>query len=183
MTVALRRQTDGVAEAWGSWIAGMGEWHLFGGLTYDQRRRREDGRGGFIAPGADVAKGHVRRWLKEAPRTLGRPIEAAVVALEYQRNGWPHFHPLLRIAGGLQGNELAQLGGAWFEHHGYARLGPPESPAAVCAYAAKYLAKDISRGDVIFWPLRGPLTIHQAELAGGRRPSGPSTGPTRSRAR
>jgi hypothetical protein len=164
MSVAQRRGNR-VAEAWGEWIGGMGEWHLFGGLTYDQRRRREDGRGGFIAPGADVAKGHVRRWLKEAPQTLGRPVEAAVVALEYQRNGWPHFHPLLRIAGGLQGDELARLGGAWFEQHGYARLEPPRSATDVCAYAAKYLAKDLDRGDVIFWPLKGQLGTHQAALA------------------
>jgi hypothetical protein len=55
-------------------------------------------------------------------RALARPIEAAVVALEYQHNGWPHFHPLLRLPGGLQGHELEQLGSLWFDRHGYAQL-------------------------------------------------------------
>lgn len=153
-----------VADAWGEWIQGMGDWHVFGALTYDQERRRPDGRGGRIAPGADVARGHVLKWLKEAPKSLGRPVEAAVVALEYQKNGWPHFHPLLRLPGGLQGNEFSQLGGAWFERHGYAKLEVPRSPSDVCAYAAKYLSKDLSRGDVIFWPLKGSLGVHQPTM-------------------
>ena len=142
-----------VAEAWGDWISGLTEWHLFGGLTYDQRRRRADGRGGYIAPGPDVAKAHVWRWLREAPKTLGRPIDAAVVALEYQRNGWPHFHPLLRLNGGVQGDELERLGAAWFAKHGYAKLEVPRDTGAVCNYAAKYLAKDLNRGDVIMFCL------------------------------
>ena len=146
-----------ICEAWGEWIAGMGDWHLFGGLTYDPDRRA-------TMPGADVAKRHVVRWLNEAPRTLGRPVDAAVVALEYHRNGWPHFHPLLRVAGGLQGNELRQLGGAWFKRHGYAKLERPRSRLDVCAYAAKYLAKDLRRGDVLFWPSTGPLTTQRPGL-------------------
>lgn len=146
-----------VSRAWGEWVAEMGEWHLFGGLTYDPKRRT-------TVPGSDVAKRHVLRWLKEAPRTIGRPVDAAVVALEYQRNGWPHFHPLLRLAGGVQGGELQELGQAWFRHHGYARLELPREIADVCSYAAKYLAKDLDRGDVLFWPARGPLTVHQPAL-------------------
>jgi hypothetical protein len=142
----------------------MGRWDLFGGLTYDQRRCRPDGRGAFIAPGSDVVKSHALRWLRDAPDLLGRPIEAGVLALEYQRNGWPHLHPLLRVAGGLQGNEIATLGTAWFNRHGGNRLEVPRDVGEVCAYASKYLAKDLSRGDVIFWPLRGPLSVHQDAL-------------------
>jgi hypothetical protein len=149
-----RADRRAVAEAWGNWIAGLTDWNLFGGLTYDQRRRRTDARSGdAIAPGADVARAHVFRWLKQAPQTLGRPINAAVVALEYQRNGWPHFHPLLCVNGGLQGNELEQLGGAWFRAHGYARLERPRDQVDVCTYAAKYLAKDLDSGDLIMWRL------------------------------
>lgn len=143
----------------------MGRWDLFGGLTYDPKRCRPDGRGAFIRPGADVVKAHAFRWLAEAPKTLGRPVEAAVVALEYQKNGWPHLHPLLRIAGGLQGSEISQLGTAWYERHGGNRLEEPRSREDVCAYASKYLVKDLSRGDVIFWPLRGPLSVHSLGLA------------------
>lgn len=146
-----------VSQAWGSWVAEMGEWHVFGALTYDQRRRT-------TVPGADVARAHVRRWLRDKRTGVRDRVEAAVVALEYHKNGWPHFHPLLRVRGGLQGDDFMVLGQAWFKEHGYARLEKPRHVTDVCSYAAKYLAKDLSRGDVIFWPDRGPLTTHQAEL-------------------
>lgn len=142
----------------------MGEWHVFGALTYDQRRRRSDPGGAPIMPGADVAKAHVRRWLTDAPKSIGRPVEAAVVALEYQKNGWPHFHPLLRLPGGIQRQDLVGLGQAWYGRHGYAKLELPRNRNDVCEYAAKYLAKDLGRGDVIFWPVRGSLGIHQRGL-------------------
>lgn len=164
-----RTDGQGLSEAWGEWIAGLGEWHLFGGLTYDQRRRRQDLRGVAIAPGADSAKHHVLKWLHDGSKRVGGRLEAAVVALEYQKNGWPHFHPLLRLGGGLQGNELAQLGGLWFERHGYARLERPRDRDDVCAYASKYLSKDVSRGDVLFWPQRGLLGSHQPSLRRTRR--------------
>lgn len=144
----------------------MGEWHVFGALTYDLGRR--DGNvmsSNAGMPGADVVRAHARRWLRNGARELGRPIEAGVLALEYHKNGVPHLHPLLRIAGGLQGNEFATLGRLWHAEHGYARLERPRSREDVCAYATKYLVKDLGRGDVMFWPPRGPLTVHQLELA------------------
>jgi len=146
-----------VSEAWGKWVADMGEWHVFGGLTYDPKRypHRFD----------DIhARGHVERWLGNSKGHPGVFIEAAVVALEHHRNGWPHFHPLLRLRGGLHGGELETLGQAWFRDHGYAKLEVPRDHDAVCSYASKYLAKDLSRGDVVLWPRRGPLAIHEPAL-------------------
>ena len=171
--VAMRERS--VSEVWGEWVGGMGEWHVFGALTYDQdRRERRDDHGVPIKPGNDVVKAHARGWLREGERRLGRPIEAAVLALEYQKNGWPHLHPLLRVAGGLQGNEFKVLGGTWFERHGYAQLQKPRDQVDVCEYAAKYLAKDLDRGDVLFWPLRGQLTTHQPRLRPGRPARAPA---------
>jgi hypothetical protein len=169
-----------VAEAWGNWISEMGEWHVFGGLTYDQRRRT-------TVPGRDVAWAHVRRWLGRDARRAGLDIEAAVVALEYQKNGWPHFHPLLRLRGGDHPRSHQLLGQPWFRDHGYARLESPRSRDAVSAYASKYLAKDLDSGDVMFWPTRGPLTTHQPQLlehqvaaaASSSGPIGASTGTRR----
>lgn len=144
----------------------MGRWDLFGGLTYDPKRCRPDGRGAFIPPGSDVVKSHALRWLRDAPDVLGRDVEAAVVALEYQKNGWPHLHPLLRIAGGLEGGEIAALGRAWFNAHGGNRLEEPRSIVDVASYASKYLTKDLSRGDVLFWPLRGQLSTNSDSFTG-----------------
>jgi hypothetical protein len=184
-----------LAEAWGHWVADLGEWHLFGGLTYDQRRRgapptlppqvptdfrtprrlllapRLDERGqvrlGDRPVARDVAVGNVRRFLRQGQRELGRAIEAGVVALEYQRNGWPHFHPLLRLAGGLQDGDIATLGPIWYQLAGYGRLMPPRAIEDVCAYAAKYLAKGLDRGDVVLWPDHGDLKQHQPALVAG----------------
>lgn len=163
LTVELCLVTDAMQAVpdlkteWGKWIAGMGDWHAFGGLTYDPERR-------LTRPGADVAKAHVRRWLRHWSRGSHDRVEAAVVALEYQKNGWPHFHPLVRLRGGFQDGDFARLGQHWFKDHGYARLEKPRDQDDVSLYAAKYLSKDLSRGDVIFWPLSGPLTTHQAAL-------------------
>jgi len=151
------KRDKAVAEAWGDWISSMGEWHVFGALTYDQRRRQ-------TVPGSDVARAHVRRWLQRAGPDSALGAEAAVVALEYQKNGWPHFHPLVRVRGGLRPGLFAQLGQLWFKEHGYAKLEAPRDKLDVARYAAKYLAKDLSRGDVIFWPPRGELTTHQPGL-------------------
>lgn len=142
----------------------MGPWHVFGGLTYDPDKHPR-------VPGSDTARHHVYRWLGDVHYRLGRQVDAGVVALEYQKRGWPHFHPLLRLSGGLQPGDLARLGQAWFEPHGFARLEVPASKSDVCAYAAKYLSKDLNKGDVIFWPLRGQLGNHQPALvAADRRP-------------
>jgi hypothetical protein len=173
--IVSRADRQAVTQAWGEWIAGMGRWDLFGGLTYDQRRRapRSPGpqrssqvwgggqrlRYGPGRLGAEVAWQHVNSWLEYAPKRLGRPVEAAVVALEYQRNGWPHFHPLLRLAGGLQPHDIERLGSLWVERHGYNRLEPPRNRQDVCAYAAKYLSKDLGRGDILFWPPAGQVAL------------------------
>jgi hypothetical protein len=193
-------------EQYGTFIAGLGRWDYFGGLTYDQRRQRPrwaaDDRpivhGGQLAairrvvlhpsfgskplrvapiaavgadgagnpavrlgqdmrPGRDSAIGRVEWFLREGQRQLGRKIEAAVVALEYQKNGWPHFHPLLRLEGGVQDGDLRTLGPIWYQVAGYARLEVPRVRDEVCAYAAKYLSKGLDRGDVVFWPSAGDL--------------------------
>src|SRR5689334_7729786 len=141
----------------------MGEWHVFGGLTYDQRRQR-GGQALGVRPGRDVVVRHALSWLRDGQKSLGRPIEAGVLALEYQKNGWPHLHPLLRLAGGLGPGDIARLGTLWFQKHGGNKLEAPRTSQDVCAYASKYLVKDLSRGDVVLWPLRGPLTSHQPSV-------------------
>jgi hypothetical protein len=122
-------------------------------LTEDGRIRLKD------APmSRDVARGRVRTFLRDGGELLGRRI-TGVVAMEYQRNGWPHFHPLLGIEGGLRGGEVAALGGLWFKASGGNRLEVPRDLGDCCAYAGKYLTKGLDRGDVIIWPERGPLRV------------------------
>lgn len=153
-----RSETDElVAQAWGRWVQQWGEWHVFGALTY-----RQDP--GVRPPHPEAVRKHVVKWLGKTRDHPGQFVEAAVVAVESHKSGWPHAHPLVRLRGGSNGQELAELGQAWFKRHGYAKLEVPRSADDVCQYAAKYLAKDLSRGDVILWPLRGSVEGHQARL-------------------
>lgn len=140
----------------------MGEWHVFGGLTYDPRRVLVGSHQLRMAkPHPEAVQKHIRGWLGEANRRLDGRVEAAVVAVEAHKSGWPHAHPLLRLAGGLQHGDLAAIGQVWYERRGYAKLEPPKSVADVTVYAAKYLSKDVLGGGVLLWPSRGPMDIHQ----------------------
>lgn len=154
----LERQ---VSEVWGEWVAGMGNWHVFGGLTYRQPV-------GTPRRGPEAVRKDVRDWLRYSNRQLSGRIEAGVLAVEHHKSGWPHVHPLLRLSGGVQTGDIVTLGEAWYERNGFAKLELPRSQEDVCAYAAKYLAKDLGTGDVLFWPLRGPLTVHQPRLGPAR---------------
>lgn len=171
------------ADAWSAWVASRHKWDLFGGLTFDQRPAKRgvvplgEQRGGARTPlgerltedgsvrlagkrrmGREVAIAHLRAFCGESEQLLGRAT-AAVVGLEYHRNGWPHFHPLIAIEGGLDahGREIATLGTWWFERFGGNRLSEVRDPHQAGAYASKYLAKDLDQGDVFFWPERGPI--------------------------
>lgn len=146
-----------VSAAWGEWIAGMGDWHLFGGLTYRQSPTN-------AIRGPEAVTKDAQRWLRQADAALSHRVEAAVLAVEYHRSGWPHIHPLLRLSGGLRGGDVTTAGGLWYEKHGYARLEAPRDARAVASYAAKYLAKDLDRGDVILWPRKGSLGVSQPAL-------------------
>ena len=138
-----------LARAWGSWIASLGPWDIFGGLTYDLRRRERP-------VSAASALRDATRWLGQGQAVLRREL-TGVLALEHHKNGTPHVHPLVRVRGGLRGDEFRQLGALWFERHGYARLEEPRSRDDVCEYAAKYLSKDVAEGTIVLWPLRGGL--------------------------
>lgn len=150
--------------------------HVFGGLTFDPARFRTTARNpGAIRSGytgrlrwserltedgsvrlrdvpmvVDVATAKVRKWLRAGEERLSRPI-SGIIALESQRNGWPHFHPLLSIEGGLQDGDIAKLGLLWYNANGGNRLEQPGREEHVTAYLAKYLFKEADISDVIIW--------------------------------
>jgi hypothetical protein len=104
----------------------------------------------------DVAVGRVMEFFDQGEWALRRRLYG-VVAVEHQRNGWPHFHPLIAVQGGLQGDEKRLLGGLWYRACGYGRLEEPRSRADTAAYASKYLVKDVDAGGVVIWPQKGNL--------------------------
>jgi len=139
-------------KAMGSMIAELREWDVFGTMTYDPKRRPQERMWGdtFVprVVSADLAKKDFERWINDASGALGRPIEY-VCGLEYQKNGFPHFHTLLDLSG-LEDGDFKRIGGLWYKRCGYNMLEIPRSIDDCAAYAAKYLVKDISRGDVLF---------------------------------
>lgn len=162
MTASKTQLAGAASEAMVELIAGLARWDLFGGLTFDQRRCAQENVGGLWGGRAggtlvprripvDSAKVRFESFIKRAEKTLGRPIEY-VAALESQRNGWPHLHPLLSLQGGLQSGDVAALGGLWFEGNGYGRLEAPRSVQDVTGYCAKYLLKDLSTGALLISP-------------------------------
>jgi hypothetical protein len=138
-----------LARAWGGYIASLGPWDVFGGLTYDLRRRERP-----VSPASALRD--ATRWLGRGQALLRREL-TGVLAVEHHKNGTPHIHPLVRVRGGLRGDEFGQLGQLWFKQHGYAKLEEPRSHDDVCEYAAKYLSKDVSEGTIVLWPLRAGL--------------------------
>jgi len=162
--------------AWGEWVAGLREWHVFGGLTFDQRRFQvyrckvpafDGGMFGesteayvvetpLVMPkvvARDVAIGRFQRWVRRCETALGRRVDY-VAALQYQRNGWPHFHPLLDV-GRLVDGDIAIMGRLWYEENGYGRLEVPRDLEAVAKYASRYLVRDMADGDVLLSRLLG----------------------------
>lgn len=164
---------DRVLMAWGEWVGAMGEWDLFGTLTYRQGEvggNETKYQNAMPAPEAVVR--HVKGWLREGGRRIGRPVEAAVVGIEAHKSGWPHCHALVRLPGGLQYPDVQLLGQTWYERRGYAKLEAPKTQHDVCLYVSKYVTKDLARGDVLLWPSHGPMDSHQLGLKGapgGRR--------------
>jgi hypothetical protein len=163
MTVARRGLVIGAKDRMGEFIAAMGPWDLFGGLTFDQRRCRHErvwGMAGGRIPcriPIDSAKMRFQSYVRAAERRLGRRVEY-VAALESHRNGWPHLHPLLRLEGGLLAGDIEALGGLWYRRQGYGRLEVPRSAQDVTEYCAKYLSKDLGSGDLLLklGPYVGP---------------------------
>jgi len=168
---AATATAEGAKVALGDMIAGLRDWSLFGTMTYDQRRYPKewlwcDTWVPRAIPG-DRAKKDFHGWINDASGALGRRIEF-VCGMEYQKNGWPHFHALLDL-GGLDDGDIARIGRLWYARYGYDRLEIPRLVADCAAYAAKYLVKDISRGDVLFSKrLTEPLDVVQRRLPGQR---------------
>lgn len=161
------RDSSEIDRAWGEWIGSLRAWHLFGGLTFDQRRFRSEVVLGCRVPrviSRDMAIGRFKRWIARSESFLGRRIDY-VAALQYQRNGWPHFHPLLDIGTVVDG-DIALLGAAWYQENGFGRLEEPRCREAVCEYAARYLARDLACGDVLFSGSLGHVREFQVPLGG-----------------
>lgn len=131
----------------GVWIASLCKWDLYMTLTYDPKRPRY-----VQAPSMWASRRHMTRWLTQVDKSFGRGV-AAVSSLEYQQNGWPHWHGLV-AAGGVSQDEFKKASELWYNAYGYAkfvRVGLTDR-ARISEYVSKYITKD--SGDVLFY---GPL--------------------------
>ena len=150
---AARESVRRAATSAGEWIAGLRPWDLFGTLTYDPDRcAKQWTTFGWDQVPRPVSNHQAERdffgWINDVCGSLGRPIEF-VAALEYQKNGWPHFHALLHV-GGLTDGDAGRIRWLWNRRHGYVRLEPPRSVANCAAYVSKHIGDDLSKGDILF---------------------------------
>lgn len=143
----------------GLWITSLCKWDLYFTLTYDPKRPMY-----VQAPSMWASRRHMNGWLKQLDKSFGRGV-AAVSSLEYQKNGWPHWHGLLS-AGGVSQFEFVKASELWFNGYGYCKFARVDysDRARVSEYVSKYITKD--SGDVIFY---GPLGDLQ-QLPMERRP-------------
>lgn len=169
--LAAKKTADLAKVSLGEMIAELRSWDLFGTMTYDQRRYPKerlwvDTWVPKVVPG-DRAKRDFLGWVNDASGALGRRIEF-VCGMEYQKNGWPHFHALLDL-GGLDDGDVVRIGQLWYARYGFDRVEIPRSVADCATYAAKYLVKDISCGDVLFSKgLAETVDVVQRRLPGQR---------------
>lgn len=187
MRAARREQEQAATEALGEFFMDLGPWDIFGGETFDQRRRRfqrietrtssEPVRAGWTKKGyprwtwghpvvydyihelprkvsVDGTREAFQNFIRRGRKALGRHIEYAA-AIESQKNGWPHLHPLLKLEEGLRGGDIAALGRIWWEEYGLNKLAAPRSQNDVAGYCAKYLVKDLASGELLLSPRLG----------------------------
>lgn len=62
--------------------------------------------------------------------------------MEAQKNGWPHSHPLIHVAGGRRRGDLQRIGPVWYDLNGYEHLEPIRRPEEAARYCAKYMVKE-----------------------------------------
>jgi hypothetical protein len=162
-TRADKRRTS---EAYGAFVASIRRWDVFGGLTYRSQASGTDATRLRGPRPLELVKRDVEWWIREVRRQAHLEVEAAVVAIESHRSGWPHIHPLLGLRGGLQEGDLKRLWQVWYERYGGGKLSAPRSQGEVSAYACKYLTKDIARGDVMILPraARSLAQLRQRQL-------------------
>jgi hypothetical protein len=147
-----------------------GDWNRRGASRFSWRdqERKSDGsvvRGSGLVHRESV-EADVKQWVRDSAALIGRRIEY-VIALERQHfTGQWHAHPLLDC-GGVDDLEREAMGRMWFDRHGLSKLEYPRDSGDAAAYAAKYLAKDMERGDILLSPrLKQQLEGRVKRLAG-----------------
>jgi hypothetical protein len=147
--ISARKQLEtGARDAAGEWISALRPWDLYFTLTYDQRRPRYT-----QAPSMWASRRHAQGWLDDVLIAFVRNVDS-VASLEYQNNGWPHWHGLLS-AGGVSPREFTKASELWFSKYGYCKfvqLGDLDRNR-VSEYVAKYITK--YTGDMLFYGLKG----------------------------
>lgn len=141
----------------GLWISTLCKWDLYFTLTYDPKRPRY-----VQAPSMWASRRHMTSWLKQLDKFYSRGV-CAVSSLEYQRNGWPHWHGLVG-AGGVSQLEFTKASELWYNAYGYCKFVKVDrgDRDRISEYVSKYITKD--SGDVLFY---GPLgDLQQRPLPG-----------------
>ena len=156
-------------EASVGWLANLARWDYYATLTYDPART------GTYADHPSQEKRPISvetctRHFIEYHRAISALFDCSIraaAAVERTKQGWPHVHALLNVAG-VSRAVLRRAGQHWYQNHGYARISPVEyeNRHAVTAYLLKYFTKQDCQvemvGDFVTMEWQHVETVHQS---------------------
>jgi len=110
-------------------------------------------------PKTYTAENKLNAWIKAIEREEKRKI-GYFKAMEFTKQGVPHFHLLM---GNLQGVERSKYWGLWFSKNGRARILPYNSKLGAGYYLTKYVVKE-DCCNAVNWEVRGLEYMRQLVL-------------------
>lgn len=128
-------EAGSLIESWGDFLDNNWAWEWFFSLTFKN------------AIGEWGADRRFHTWMKFLRRRISHRIEFVRV-IEYQQRGVPHYHG---FALNTDGYRRLTAKDAWERlGHGYARVLPYDCRRRANYYLAKYVAKDLEWGSIVF---------------------------------
>ena len=108
-------------------------------------------------PKTYTAHNRVNRWLNALEKQEKRKIGYFYKAMEFTRQGVPHFHLLM---GNLDGVRRDKYWDLWFTQNGRARILPYDCKLGAGYYLTKYVIKD-EYSNAEQWEIRGLECLNQ----------------------
>ena len=124
-------------DGYGSWLAGLRPWDIFGTYTFDPKKITLPG-GAWEVIYLEGVKDLLLRFHNFTARLLGRET-AAIYVIEPHESEAPHIH-LLSDCRGIEAGEAEVIESAWASRYGIARVEAVEDVDHAAAYVAKGLA-------------------------------------------
>lgn len=124
-------------DGYGSWLAGLRPWDIFGTYTFDPKKITLPG-GPWEVIYLEGVKDIILRFHNFTARLLGRET-AGIYVIEPHESEAPHIH-FLSDCRGIEADEAEEMESAWVSRYGIASVEPVVDVEHAAAYVAKGLA-------------------------------------------